>query len=312
MRRLGLILLGLGIFLMVMGPMMRFYMYPRVGVAPKAQDTITSLVGRDATIFDIGTLKEIQTDLTTKVRTLGDVEAAEKYGKGVVVWVSSSSTKSSDGVVRSRDVERVAFDARTGEAVNCCGEFVSETEGEQTPIRHRGLNTKFPFNTQKQTYRFWDGSMAKALPIKFVKTGTVHGVKVYEFHQSIPKSKVGEMELPASLLGEPGTENLTGERMYSNNRTLWVEPNTGVIIKREEMQDNTIDYGGSPRITTTKVTTQYDAKTVKANADEYGTQGQLLFLLRAVLPWVSLGLGLLFLVVGFLLASRARPATHRE
>jgi hypothetical protein len=303
-RKLGVVLLGLGAFLIVLAPLMRFYAYPQLAKAPQAQNSVTTLVGPGATIFDISTLKEITTDLTTTATTVGDVKAAEKVGGNAVAWVTSSSTKSSDGVMRSRNVERMAFDATKATAVNCCGEFVSDVQGERRNVEHRGLLVKFPFLTQKKSYDFWDGTLEEAVPIKYQSTTSVDGVKVYRFEQTIPPTKVGTQDLPKSLLGLQGSETVTADSMYSNTRTLWVEPNTGVIIKRQEAQDNTFDYAGQPRITTTKVTTGYDDKTVKENADKYGTQGMLLHVLHSVAPWVSLVVGVLCLLAGLLLVRR--------
>lgn len=306
MRKLGVVLVGLGTFLIVMAPMLRFYAYPQLAKAPQAQNNTSTLVGPGATIFDIGTLKEITTDLTTTAKTLGDVPAAKKYGKNVVVWVTSSSTKSSDGVMRSREVERSAFEATKGTAVNCCGEFISSVAGEREPLRHRGLLVKFPFDTQKKAYDWWDGTLLKPVSIKYKSTTTVEGLRVYKFQQTIAKTKVGSQDVPLSLLGLSGSETVSADSMYSNVRTLWVEPNTGVVIKRQEAQDNTLDYNGQPRITTTKVTTGFDAKTVKQNATDYSTLGTELHLLRGILPWVSLALGITSLLCGLLMGRRRR------
>jgi hypothetical protein len=84
-RKTSVVLIALGAFLIVLAPMVRWYAYPRVAVAPAAQKSVTTLVGPDATIFDIATLKEITTDLTTTVRTVGDTKAADKAGNGTVV-----------------------------------------------------------------------------------------------------------------------------------------------------------------------------------------------------------------------------------
>jgi hypothetical protein len=306
-RKLGVLLIGLGTFFIIMAPMLRFYAYPQLAKAPQAQNTTSTLVGPDATVFDIGTLKEITTDLTTTAKTLGDVPAAKKYGNNTVVWVTSSSTKSSDGVMRSREVERVAFEATKATAVNCCGEFISSVAGERESLRHRGLLVKFPFNTQKKSYDWWDGTLLKPVSIKYKGTSTVEGLKVYKFQQTIPKTKVGSQDVPLSLLGLSGSETVSADSMYSNVRTLWVEPNTGVVIKRQEAQDNTLDYNGEPRITTTKVTTGFDEKTVKQNADDYSTLGTELHLLRNVLPWVSLALGIISLLLGLLMSRQRQP-----
>jgi hypothetical protein len=306
---MSVVLIALGAFLIVLAPMVRWYAYPRIAVAPAAQKSVTTLVGPGATIFDINTFKEITTDLTTKVRTVGDTKAADKAGNGTVIYVNSTSTKSSDGVMRSRDVERMAFNQRTGEAVNCCGEFLSNTEGVQTPVKHKGLVAIFPIPTEKKTYEFWDATLKDATPIKYTGTGTIEGVDVYTFENTTPATKVGTQEVPLNLLGLTGTDNVTADEMYSVVRKLWVEPNTGVILKRSEQVLDTLNYDGQPRLTLTKVDTQYDAKTVKANADKYGSEGKMLHLVRSVVPLVSLLLGVLLLFLGIALGRRRDNAT---
>lgn len=308
MRRIGLILVGLGAFLLVTAVLVKFYAYPKLAVAPKNQDSVTVLSGPGATIFDTSSLKEITTDLTTKVRTIGDVEEADKEGNNVVIWYSKSSTKSSDGIVRSRSTDKVAFDATSGEAVNCCGEYVETDEGDPQPMEHKGLLVKFPFNTQKQTYDWWDDNIYQAVPIKFIGTDTVEGLNLYKFQHTIEPTETSTIDLPLSLLGEPGDATVTAQQMYSNVRTLWVEPETGVIIKRTEEQNNTIAYNGEDKITTTKVTTGYDDKTIKENADKYGPLGSGLKLARTTLPLLFGILGLLALIGGVLLTRRQGAA----
>ena len=174
------------------------------------------------------------------------------------------------------------------------------------PVEHEGLLVKFPFDAQKTSYDWWDGTLERTVPIEYVATEEVAGITTYKYEQTIPATKVGETEAPASVLGEPDEGNLTADNMYSNVRTLWAEPNTGVIIKRVEQQNSTLDYDGTTRVTTTEVTTGYDDATIQANADEYGPKGSLLHLLRAVLPWLLPVVGLLLVVLGLLLTFRGR------
>jgi hypothetical protein len=313
-RKLSVVLIALGAFLIVLAPMVRWYAYPRVAVAPAAQKSVTTLVGPDATIFDINTFKEITTDLTTTVRTVGDTRAADKAGNGTVIYVNSTSTKSSDGVMRSRDVERMAFNQRTGEAVNCCGEFISNTEGVETPVKHKGLVAIFPIPTEKKTYQFWDATLKDATPIKYTGTGSVEGVDVYTFENTTEPTKVGTQEIPLNLLGLEGTDSVTADEMYSVVRKLWVEPNTGVILKRSEQVLDTLNYDGQPRLTLTKVNTQYDDKTVKHNADKYGSEGRMLHLVRSVVPLAALVVGLFLLFLGLTLGRRQThvPGGHNR
>lgn len=291
--------------------MLRFYAYPQLAVAPIDQNSVSTLSGPGATVFDVATLSEIDTDLTTKAETVGDIKASEEAGDNILVWVNTSSTKDSDGIVRSRSVDRVAFDATTGQAVNCCGEYYETIENEPQEIEHKGLVFKFPFDTQKDTYPFWDSALTQVVPIEYKGLDEVEGVTVYKFSHTIDPTRTSTSEVPASLLGLVEEGNVSADRMYSNIRTLWVEPETGVIIKREEQQNNTIQYQGVDRITTTAVTTGYDGQTVKANADEYGRLGGLLVLVRDILPLILVILGPILIALGWWL-SRNRDSRGKR
>jgi hypothetical protein len=202
----------------------------------------------------------------------------------------------------------VAFDAYTAEAVNCCGEYYETTEGDRTPVKHKGLLFKFPFRTEKKTYDFWDSTLLQAVPIKYTGTADVEGHETYVFKQTIGPTQVDTLEVPASVLGEPGKGNLQAESMYSNTRTLWVEPKTGVILKRTEAQDNYLAYNGERRVTTTKVTTGFTEETTKQFANDYGTLGTLLGLAYAPVP-IALGiLGLIAIAVGLVLTLGRRSS----
>jgi hypothetical protein len=305
--KLGVVLIGLGAFLLATALMLRFYAYPALAVAPIDQDSETILTGEDATLFDIASLSEIQSDITTTVKTVGDVEASEEAGDDVRVWVSASSTKDADGVVRSRSIDRVAFDAFTAEAINCCDESYETVEGEAEPIEHDGLLVKFPFGTEKKTYAFWDSTLGEAVDIEYQGTEDVDGVETYRFQHTIQPTVTGTLDVPASVLGEPGEETLTADRAYSNERTLWVEPVTGAILDRQEVQNNTLQYNGEDRVTTTAVTTSYSDETVAANVDDYGSKSSLLSLVKTTLPLVLGILGLLLVVGGILVHLRRRP-----
>ncbi|WP_235734864.1 DUF3068 domain-containing protein [Nocardioides alcanivorans] len=289
------ILIGVGIFLVVVAALLRFYAYDKLAVAPIDQNSVNVLVGPDANLFDTGSLSNITTDLTTTAKTVGLIKETENAPDGVVVWETSTSTRSTDGVVRSRSIERIAFDAHTGEAVNCCGEFQGDVEGANEEVKRDGLLVKFPFNTEKKTYEWWDADLGEAVPIRYVKEEDVEGLGTYKFTQTIEPTVTATQEVPASVIGEDAEGNVDAEMTYSNIRTLWVEPRTGVVIKRLEQQYNTIRYDGEDRVVTTDVDTQFDAKTIKENVDTYGSLSTMLFLLRTLLPLIFLILGVALL-----------------
>ncbi|MFS3130316.1 DUF3068 domain-containing protein [Nocardioides sp. Bht2] len=301
------ILLGVALFALTAAALLRLYAYDQLAVAPIDQSSVTTLTGPGATIFDTGQLAEIQVDLTTTAKTVGLVRETEKEGNDVRVWETTTSTRSDDGVVRSRSVERIAFDAYTGEAVNCCGAFDETVTGDRVEVERKGQLVKFPFQTKKKTYTWWDSSLSQGVPIKFVKEEDVKGLGTYKFEQTIEPTVLSKAQVPASVLGEEGSGNLEAEMTYSNVRTLWVEPRTGVVIKRAEQQFNTIRYNGEDRVTTTKVTTGFDDKTVQENVDTYGSLSTMLFLLRTLVPALLVVLAILLGAI-IVLRSRRRPS----
>ncbi len=58
-----------------------------------------------------------------------------------------------------------------------------------------GLYFKFPFDTQKKTYQWWDGTLARPPRAKYVGEGTVKGMKVYKFEQVIEPIKTGTIDV---------------------------------------------------------------------------------------------------------------------
>ncbi|MGO4258959.1 DUF3068 domain-containing protein [Marmoricola sp. RAF53] len=307
MRKFSLAMIGIGVFLIVMAPMIKFYMYPRLAVAPAIRDSMTGLQAEDAVIFDIATLKPITTDLTARVHTVGDATTPDKCA-GDVTYVNSTTTTSADGVMRNQQVERMTLDARTAMPNSSCGkDFISTEQGVETPVAATGLQAKFPFNTQKKDYPFWDSTLHRSYLAKYHGAVDFRGLHLYEFVQDVPRGEYGTQELPASVLGLPGEANVTAQMMYANERTFLVEPETGLIVQRTEKQDQALDYEGQARVPLTKATLSYDAKTVAQNVED-GQKGDQLHLMRATAPQVLFGLGMALLVAGIVL-SRRRSGT---
>ncbi len=302
MRVIGRVIVGVGVFLIVLAPLMRYYAYPRLAVAPLDQTLKIVADGPGANVFDTKTLTNIKTNLTATRLVQGDVDAGRKQGDNTDVWVVTVSTIDDAGNVRSRTIERAAFDANTSSSVNCCGEYISITEGVDKPVKHQGIVFKFPFDTQKQTYPFWDLTLRKTLPMVYQDTERIDGVRVYTFVQTIPPTpSTKPQQLPASLLDLPGTENVAAQAYYSNIRTVWVEPETGVILKGQEQQYNTIRVDGEDRLITTKATLAYSPESTAMLAKTYGDKGSRLYLVRTVLPLIALIVGLVLLAAGLML-----------
>lgn len=313
MRRfMSSLLVGVGVFVLIAAALLKFYAYPKLAVAPKDQNSVTSLSATGATIFDTNpaVLSEVTTDLTVKSTTKGDVPASEsasdKLGRDVVVWAGTQTIVDGDGTVRSQSADRTAFDASTSEAVDCCDNFVEDEADVRTPVKRDGIVYKFPFGTGHKAYRWWDDSLGDTVVMKFVKETSIKGLDVLEFHGNVPETAVGTMDVPASVVGETGDGNVTADKMYANERTFWVEPHTGVIINREEKQRSTLQVNGQERLVMTDADLSYTPAQVSTNVDDWSGKAFLLGLIDGVLPWLVMLLGVLLVVGGLLLGRRSR------
>ncbi|MEV6287007.1 DUF3068 domain-containing protein [Kribbella sp. NPDC051770] len=348
------VLLALGIFFVGVAVMAKFYAYPTLAVAPPDQVAhTTSKTVEDGTVFVVATQQETQLPLTSTRTVRGDVVAAEKIGKAlkrdVVVFdtavvtdddpayefPSEDDAKRDDKAPLSFVQERVVLDAHTGEAIRWnpdratdnSGEYITTTlkaedrkrPGDEVFKGHEGLVLKFPFGTEKKTYKFWDSTLRQAFPIEFKGETELLGLKVYKFVQEVPRSQVPQvtpLKVPGALVGEKGRPSVEVQRMYQNTRTLWIEPVTGAIIKGEEKQLATIDYNGEAKITATDATIGYDDATVKKNVEGatvdgrseggYAEKASQLHLIGFWVPLLSLILGLLLLGLAVFLSLRPR------
>jgi hypothetical protein len=260
-RRVGFVLVFLGLFLLFFALVERVYAYPRLKKAPL--DQYSQPV---------------------------DVKAGSDE---VAVWDSFNSTvDTADQGVITATQERIALDRVTAQSVQCCGE---------NP-RHQGLTLKFPFDTRKTTYQFWDAPAQRALPAAFTRTERINGVSVYRFEQRIDQLDIGDQDIPGALAGEPGTPSVQTDVIYSNVKTIWVEPATGIIVKAQQDVTQVLRTpGGENVLTLIDAVLTYDEATVDANADDAAKGVNQLRILGTILPVAALALGLIALAAGLVL-----------
>jgi hypothetical protein len=307
MRRIvGFVLLGLGAFLLTMSLLLKVYAYPSLAVAPLDQETTTTSIGVDMAYLSVAARAQLTDTLTSTIHVVGDVKAAEDKGDNIAIWNQATSTTTSDGTVISTETIRVPFDRTTGQAVDCCGAYTQENQDPPVPTKFDGLNFKFPFNTQKHSYDWWDGDLGRSVPIEYDGVEKLDGLLTYRFTQTIEPEQVGTTPIPSKLLGEPAGQMLTAQEWYSNQRTYNVEPETGAIVKAVENPNSVFMYNGEQRLIKTQGTTGFTDGQVKDNIKEYKDKGSQLHLVRVVLPLAGLILGLLFVLVGAAVIAVAR------
>lgn len=304
MRRLwGGVLLGLGVFLVVLSGMSRFYIADRAIETPIDQYTTTVAPG-PGKFFDASTLSEQTADLVATRTVKGDVPASSD---DTGVWDVFVAVETGDGTLVRESQDRVAFDRKTGESVNCCGESVA---GE--PKEHSGISYKFPFGTKKQDYTVWDINSAASYPATFIAEDEVQGLKVYKFQQKIDPRQIRTADVPGSLVGETAAV-FTAPAFYSNTRTLWVEPKSGVIVKGSEQTNTTLrNSAGEDKITVLQAEFTFNEET---QGNQAGLARDAISQINLISLWLPLGsllLGLILIAAGVLVIRGSAPRRKEE
>ncbi|MFY9330295.1 MAG: DUF3068 domain-containing protein [Candidatus Nanopelagicales bacterium] len=308
-RGVGIVLIGLGVFLLVLAGLLRFTVTPAVAKAPLSpgEDTggvvQTDQSGIAAKLFDPATQTErVDVPITAIRFTRGDVPASqtsEALAGDLAVYDSFLRVEDNAGVVVSASTLRVAFDRVSSELSNCCG---ANYDGGE--VEFAGINPlKFPMFTEPRDYEYFDASLAKAVPITYVGTEEIEGLSVYRFEQSIAASQIGFLAVPGPLVGSPAA-TYQAARWYSNDRTLWVEPTTGAIIKGEERQIQTLrGPDNTDQITVIDAVLGTTADEVTEGVDTASSLSGQINLLNNILPIAALILGLIGLIVGIVLTA---------
>lgn len=293
MRRLGLVFVASGMFLILLAGLVRFVAAPMLAKSPLDLYS-TSVSSGTATYFNLESREEVGPTPVSSTRTVrGDVAA----GTGDVAVYDSFSTIEDEGAqagVITASTERFAIDRRSGEAVNCC---------DEDPV-HRGLIIKFPFGTEPRDYDLWDGTAGDAYPAIFEGTEQLNGLDVLKFSQTIPPKVLSNLTVGGDLVGDPEGGNVEADVVYETYKELWVEPATGIIVNGTQKASQTVQYEGRVLIQGLVGDFAFSDEQVADNVDFARSQRSLLGLLESTGPLVALILGVLALAGGFVLTSR--------
>ena len=332
MRRIvGLVLLALGVFAVVLGLSLRYYAYDRLALVQLNRTSESISTGEHMTVFypDPANLHvDPDVDVTATREVQGNPKAAEaKSGGDVMVWDVGLVIKDTDGTLISASLDHLCLDRRTNEAVQpCSGEGISENDGKvdaKDSVTHKGLAYKFPFDTRKHDYTWFDNSAKREFTMRYDRTETIEGVKTYKFVQNIPLTKLDDRAVPGSLVGQPDEPSVTTGRFYENVRTVWIEPYSGVVVKGQEDLEQTLrSSDGRVLLTVFSGRLAFTPGTIKDSAKDAKDARTKLRLVRDLGPIVLvvsgallilLGLGLVLLGGGGGAAAPGEPAArHRE
>lgn len=309
-RPLGLVLVGLGSFLLALAPLVRFYVTGQVVRAPLNFYQATQLEAHDAQYYDL-LARKVRTGVTlAAVNTVRGDTRANRGDNDIAVWDSITEIYDKE---RRKQVEfqtyRIAFDRRSSELVNCCGTHV----GGDTKVRMSGYGLLFPLaNVQKRDYPVFDMSTRRSLPMRFDGEERIHGLNTYRFVQQVPNFKTAKIDLrpTGEMLGlrSAGEKNrlFKVDRYFSATITVWVDPRTGIPVKHDQNIRSTVeteDGRGKMVVAAARlVTVDRDQQRNVETTNGYAFQRELV---ESTLPIGGLAGGLVLLALGTFISMRA-------
>jgi Porin PorA len=191
-------------------------------------------------------------------------------------------------------------------------------------LPHDGLTYRFPFDTEKRTYPVFDPIAQKAYDANYDGEEDVNGLTTYRFSQNVGYDADGKLVEPvkyaslyeddadsqvtarASLWGLPGNpdEPITMTRYYAAQRTFWVDPVSGTIVKKEEHGYHFYAREPlKPEVTFVDYKVTSNEETVESQVASAQDERDRLALWGRILPITFTAIGLVTLVGGALLGS---------
>jgi Porin PorA len=300
-RLLGAVAICLGVLLVIGAALIKWVAAPALVKAPLDVNSVTVSEG-NAQVFVVASQSVMPVHVIATRTVRGDQSAGTSsvavYDETLCLRTSTSGTPDQQGCVIATDpgfiqktTDRIAFDRKTGLAVPG-SRYNAAVNGDPTII-HEGLGYTFPIGTKQRSYPFFDTVLGKAFPMTYHATEKINGLSTYRFSQTIPDSAI---KINGIL---PGT--------YSNVRTVWVEPKTGVIVKGSEQIAQKFSDGGVA-FTGTLV---FNDATVRSQASYAKNKAGQIDLIRIWVPLGSVLLGVILMIAGVLLMlgrRKRRPA----
>jgi hypothetical protein len=232
---IGLILAGLGAFLILVAVLLPTWVVGRIMKFPLNEYQTATLQAANASYFSAKTLSA-QTGVTMQATYTikGDASAGNS---STAVWNEFSWV---EDITHHQPVQsqtrKLAFDRRTAELVNCCGASVNGN----TAVHQSGVaGYVFPFNTQKKTYQVFDTTLGKPMPFVYSGTANVSGIQTYMFDEDYGPTQTGTSPFLGNLVGSSSALVVLPE-YNALHLVYYVDPETGALVNVNEHQTTTL------------------------------------------------------------------------
>ncbi|MDG4663058.1 DUF3068 domain-containing protein [Mycobacterium sp. 236(2023)] len=226
--------------------------------------------------------------------------------------------------VNRQTAEAVSSETNPGGSVQKPRSIEDENPPTSVALPHEGLAYRFPFDTEKKTYPVFDPIAQKAFDANYAGEEDVNGLTAFKFTQNVGFDADGELVEPlkyaslydddadsqvtarASLWGLEGDpeEEITMTRYYAAQRTFWVDPVSGTILKET---DRSYHYYArealKPEVTFADYTVTTNEESVESQVAAAQDERDRVALWGRILPITFTALGLIALVGGALLGT---------
>ena len=194
---IGLILAGLGAFLILVAILLPTWVSGQVIKFPLSENETAVLQASNASYFSAATLKE-QTGVTMQATYTIKGEPS-KGSSSTAVWNRQQRLRPDQPPVGPADDAHV----RVRPAHRAAGRLLRRERQRQHvgPADRVLVGYVFPFGTQKQTYQVFDTTLNRPMPFVYSGTTTVGGIQTYEFVENVPPTQFTTQAVPGSMLG---------------------------------------------------------------------------------------------------------------
>lgn len=338
LRIAACVLMGLGAALLIASLLLTTYTSSRIAKVPLDIDTTLTSNGTGTALDPASLLGDkfvVNKNVPLAMQRQISVEAPANAD---VVTLQAGTTvrrtdKQQDNGLLLAIIDTVTMNRRTALAVSSDTNPGGSVQKPRTiedqsvptsiPLHHEGLTYRFPFDTEKKTYPFFDPIAQKAYDANYQGEEDVNGLNAYKFTQNVGFDADGKLVEPvkyaslfekgedsqvtarASLWGLPGDpdEPITMQRYYAAQRTFWVDPVSGTILKEK---DHGFHYYSrdalKPEVTFADYTVTSTESTVESQVAAAHAERDKLALWDRILPISFLALGLVTLIGGGALA----------
>jgi hypothetical protein len=221
-----------------------------------------------------------------------------------------------------KSASAVSDDTHPGGAVQKPRGFNDENPPTNIALPHDGLSYRFPFHTEKRTYPYFDPIAQKAFDANYTGEEDVNGLTAYKFTQDVGYDADGKLAEPirypslyaddadskvtaaASMWDVPGDpdEKITMTRYYAAQRTFWVDPESGTIVKEEEHANHYYARDAlKPEVVLVDYKITSNEATVESQVNAARNERDRLALWSRVLPITFTASGVIALIGGLLL-----------